>query len=92
MQGSELTMITGSFMIVPSRGPRETISGQTGLTGLTQSSATKAWKMRNRAESNLYEITSLTRTKTEYIQSNSKDLKLNFNYLKCYLCFDQVCV
>ena len=89
MQGSELPMITGSFMIVPTRGPRETISGQTGLT---QSSATKAWKMRNRAESNLYEITSLSRTKTEYIQSNSKDLKLKFNYLKCHLYFDQVCV
>ena len=34
MQGSQLPMITGSFMIVPTRGPRETVSGQTGLTGL----------------------------------------------------------
>ena len=59
---SELPRSIGSFKIVPTRGPRETVSGQTGLTGRTQSSATKAWKMRNWDKSNLYEIVSHSRT------------------------------
>ena len=84
-------MNIGSFKFLLTRGSWETVSEQTGLTGLTQSSATEAWKMRNGAESNLYEIVSHSRTTIEYIQSNIKDHKLNFNYVKYYSCFDQVC-
>ena len=94
MQRSELPMNIGSFMIVPTRGSRETVSGQNSLTGLTDRSnpeqCNKAQRMRN--EVNKYEIFSHSRIRVEYIQSNSKDHNLNFNYLKYYLCFDQVCV
>ena len=54
MQRSELPMNIGSFMIVPTRGSRETVSGQTGLTGLPDWSDrsnpeqyNKAQRMRN---------------------------------------------
>ena len=62
MQRSELLMNIGSFMIVPTRGPRETVSGQTGLTGLPDRSdrsnpeqCNKAQEMRNEVKM-LYEI------------------------------------
>ena len=60
MQRSELPMNTGSFMIVPIRDSRETISGQTGLTGLPDRSdrsnpeqCNKAQEIRNEVKNTI---------------------------------------
>ena len=46
---SELSMNIGSFVLLPTEGSRETVSGQTGLTGLAQSSLPEHSEVRNDA-------------------------------------------
>ena len=77
--GSELPINIGSLMVLPTEGSRETVSGQTSLTGQAQSSPTEYWSEK-RIYWILFEAFSHLRQSFWYTQSDCKHFKHNFNY------------
>ena len=76
---SEFPMNIRSFMLLPTEGSRETVSGQTSLTGQAQSSPTEYWSEK-RIYWILFEAFSHLRQSFWYTQSDCKHFKHNFNY------------
>ena len=68
---------------------------QTGLTGLEDRSSPEQCRgnmvMRKMSAKEYIQVSSHLWHKLGYIQSDSKQLKNNFNICKLFVCFDQIC-